>query len=174
MTAARSVAMEVAVRRIEDGDGPCLREIRLAALRDTPSDFSATLADAEALDDDRWAAIAAGNSSGSNQAIWFAEVGEETVGMLAAFRTFDDVVTLTSLWAAPGFRQIGVADALVATATAWATVGPGRTLRLWMRERNDSVRAFYEGLGFLPTGQWMAYEPDPRQREVELRKPLPD
>ena len=165
--------MEVAVRRIVDGDGPCLREIRLAALRDAPADFSATLADAEGVSDDRWAEIAAGNASGFNQAIWFAEVGEETVGMLAAFRTFDDVVTLTSLWAAPGFRQVGVADALVAKATAWATSGPGRTLRLWMRERNDRVRAFYQELGFEPTGQSMAYEPDPRQREVELRKPLP-
>ncbi len=165
--------MDVAVRRIRDGDGPRLRSLRLASLRDAPSDFSATLADAEALSDDRWAEIAAGNASGSNQAIWIAEVDGEPVGVLAAFRTFDDVVTLTSLWAAPGFRQVGVAEALVAEATTWAAAGPGHTLRLWMRERNDRVQAFYLDLGFEPTGQSMAYEPDPRQREVELRKSLP-
>ncbi len=165
--------VRVTVRRITDADGPLLRRTRLAALRDTPGEFSTRLTDAEALTPDRWAEIAAGNSSGSNQAIWFAEAAGECAGMLAAFRTFDDVVTLTSLWAAPGYRQIGVADALVAEATGWATAGRAGALRIWMRERNEQVRAFYADLGFEPTGQSMAYERDPSQREVELRRPLP-
>jgi GNAT superfamily N-acetyltransferase len=164
--------MDVAVRRITDADGPLLKDTRLSALRDAPGDHSGTLAGAEELTDDRWQEIAAGNASGSSQAIWFAEVDGATAGMLAAFRTFDDVVTLTSLWARPGFRQVGVADALVEVATSWALAGNGRWLRLWLRERNEAVRAFWTDLGFEATGAWMAYEPDPTQRDVELRKPL--
>lgn len=170
--------MTLTVRRIANGDGPLLKTVRLAALHDDPGNYLTTLADAEGFPDGRWEDVAGANSSGANQAIWFAEARDEDddepqpAGMLAAFRTFDDVVTLTSLWAAPGFRQVGVADALVEAATRWAVQGRGRWLRLWMRERNEEVRRFYEEHGFSATGASMAYEPDPRQREVELRKRL--
>lgn len=146
--------------------------MRLHALDDLPGDFAATLADARALNEERWDEIAAANASGANQAIWFACVGEEPAGMLAAYRTLDDVVTLTSMWAAPEFRRIGLAEALVEAATEWAQVSAARQLRLWARADNASARRFYEGLGFAATGATMGYEPDPRQVEVELRRRL--
>ncbi len=137
-----------------------------------PGDFTATLADARALPDERWDEIAAANASGANQAIWLASVDDEPAGMLAAYRTLDNVVTLTSMWAAREFRRIGVAEALIDAATTWASLSAAHHLRLWARADNALARQFYEDLGFSPSGATMGYEPDPRQVEVELRRRL--
>lgn len=159
----------IAVRRIRPGDGPLLSRIRLAAIADSPGVYATRLADAEARPPEQWARVAEGTATGGDQGTWFAEVDGEVAGMVSAYRTSDDMVTMNSLWAAPGFRGIGVAEALVAEVKDWALVSGGRALRLWVVERNQHARRFYERLGFEATGEAIAYEPDPRIEECELR-----
>ena len=78
------------------------------------------------------------------------------------------MVNLVGLWSAPGYRDIGVASALIAAAAAWARSSGGRRLRFWVVERNEFARRFYEGEGFVATGTAMPYEPEPRIRQVEM------
>ena len=109
-------------------------------------------------------------SAGGDQATWFAEHGGESAGMINAYRTGDDTVTVTSLWAAPGHRHLGVADVLVGRALEWAEEHGAARVRLWVVERNDEARDFYRRWGFRPTGREIKYEPDPRMVEIELER----
>ena len=162
----------IAVRRIAAEDGGLLRATRLAAIVDSPGVYSTTLAEAEAHPIVQWERVATASAVGGDQATWFAEVGPAVAGMVSAYRTADDVITMTSLWSAPGFRNAGVAETLVNAVAAWAVSIGGVQLRLWVVQRNEHARRFYQRLGFVATGAEMPYEPDPRLVENELRKPL--
>lgn len=165
--------LSVTIRRIGPDEGPRLRQVRLDAIADSPGGFTTRRRDAEARPQEAWDRVAAAHSNAYDQATWFAEVGTDTAGMVSAFRTDDGAVTMTSLWSAPGYRRIGVADALVGTVRAWAVDHGAGELRQWLVERNEHARAFHDALGFLPTGVERPFEPQPSLREVELRLPLP-
>lgn len=167
-----SGAPEIRIRRIGPDDGAHLRQVRLDAIADNPGDFTTRRDDAEARPAQAWERVAAAHSAADDQSTWFAEVGADTAGMVSAFRTDDGAVTMTSLWSAPGFRRIGVADALVAAVCDWARSHGAVELRQWLVERNEHARAFHGALGFVPTGVERPYEPEPILREVELRLPL--
>lgn len=163
---------EVQVRRIEAGDGPTLRNLRLAAIADSPETFTTTLAVAKDRTDVQWEEVAAAHASSTDQSTWFAEVDRSPAGMVSAFLTADGAVTMSALWAAPGFRGQGVADRLVDAVRRWATTLGARELRQWLVARNELSLAFHADLGFVPTGDERPFEPQPDLREVELRLPL--
>ncbi|QXC62331.1 GNAT family N-acetyltransferase [Aquihabitans sp. G128] len=162
----------LAVRRIRPDEGPVLRATRLAALADAPGESTTTLARAQAHDDDHWTSSAAANASGPLQATFFAEADEaeraEPIGLVGAYANRSGVVNLVGLWSAPGYRDIGVATALIDAVAAWAVSGGHTRLRLWVVERNEYARRFYEQAGFSSTGTSMPYEPDPRISQVEM------
>jgi GNAT superfamily N-acetyltransferase len=166
------------VRRIAADDGPRLKAIRLAALADAPGDATTTLARAQARDDGHWDEAAATNATGGLQATFFAEVPgtgddeREQVAMVGVYANRDGVVNLVGLWSAPGFRDIGVATSLLAAVASWATNSGADRLRLWVVERNEFARAFYEAEGFEATGATMPYEPDPRILQCEMVRRL--
>jgi GNAT superfamily N-acetyltransferase len=166
------------VRRIRPDEGPVLRAVRLAALADAPGDALTTLARAQAHGDDHWSESAAANASGALQATFFADgdPGEAdstaSAGMVGAYANRDGVVNVVGLWSAPGYRDIGVATALLTAVADWGRQIGAVRLRLWVVERNEFARAFYEAYGFAPTGATMPYEPDTRIRQVEMVLPL--
>ncbi len=172
MTDPGAEGTEVVIRRIAAGDGARLRRVRLAAIADSPGAFTTRLEAAEARPAEAWDRVASAHSSADDQATWFANVDDDTAGIVSAFRTDDGAVTMTSLWAAPGYRRVGVADALVATVKRWARDGGAVDVLQWLVERNAHARAFHAALGFVPTGAERPYEPHPRLLEVELRLPL--
>src|SRR4051794_1105399 len=114
------VTNDFAVRRIAREDGDLLRSIRLAAIADSPGTYATTLEEARNRPSVGWERVAETSAEGGDQATWFAEAGDDIAGMVSAFRTADDIVTLTSLWAAPKYRDVGVADSLVDAGYAWA------------------------------------------------------
>lgn len=164
--------MAFAVRRIRTDDGPLLRSMRLAALDDAPGDATTTLARAQGHDDDHWAEAATANASGGLQATFFAESPEagegRPVGMVGAYANRDGVVNLVGLWSAPGHRDVGVADDLLDAVGRWAADSGAERLRIWVVERNEFARRFYESQGFEATGSTMPYELEPRLRQCEM------
>lgn len=173
-TAGVSSAAEISIRRIGPDDGPLLRQVRLDAIEESPGEFTTRRDDAVARPVEAWTRVAEAHSAAADQGTWFAEAGPDTAGMVSAFRTDDGAVTMTSLWSAPGYRRMGVADALLAAVRHWAESGDAVELRQWLVERNQHARAFHEALGFAPTGSERPYEPHPELREVELRLALRD
>lgn len=171
------MASDLLVRRIAEGDGPILRAVRLAALADAPGDSTTTVARTAAHDDDHWSESAAANASGPLQATFFAYTSRaadpsDPIGLVGGYANRDGVVNMVGLWAAPGHRDVGVADALVDAVAAWAGASGAKKLRLWLVERNEHARRFYEGVGFQATGAAMPYEPHPNIRQVELVRDL--
>lgn len=164
---------QVTVRRIAAEDGPLLRRVRLAAIADSPGAFTSTLAQVAAHSARHWEAAADLNASGASQATFFAEAGGEVVGMLGAYVLGGGVVTLVGLWSGPGYRGVGVADALLDRLTEWAIRSGAVRLRLWVVERTEHSRHFYEGRGFRFTGQTMPYELDSSIRQIEMTRDLP-
>jgi len=179
--ARRRVRGVFAVRRIRPDEGPRLRAIRLAALADAPGDATTTLARAEARSAEHWDEAALANASGGLQATFFAEPadgagavddGAEPIGLIGAYANESGIVNLVGLWSAPGYRDVGVAPALLDAVASWArTIGADR-LRMWVVERNDFAKAFYLDQGFEPTGASIPYELDPRLKQVAMVKPL--
>jgi len=162
----------ITVRRIAPDDGPLLRQVRLAAIADSPGTFLTTVQQAESRTDDQWAAAAAANAGGASQATFFAEVDGRVVGMIGAYIMADGVATLVGLWSAPGHRAMGVADALVSAVSDWATRSGALQLRQWVVGRNAHALKFYADHGFTATGATMPYETDPALDQVELVRPL--
>lgn len=164
------------VRRIRVDEGPLLRSVRLAALADAPGEATTTLARAATHDDAHWAESASANASGSLQATFFAEPADDgsdehpVVGMVGAYANRRGVVNIVGLWAAPGYRDVGVADALLDAVAEWADSAGAARLRLWVVERNEYARRFYEHGGFRPTGASMPYQLDPRFHQVEMAR----
>lgn len=165
----------VEVRRITADDGSLLRRTRIEALSDAPGDATTTVARAMARDDRHWEDSAAANASGPLQATFFAERphhADEVAGMVGAYANQDGTVNVVGLWSAPGFRDIGVAEALLEATSEWARESGGTRLRIWVVERNEHARRFYERNGFEATGTAMPYEPDPRISQLEMIRPL--
>ncbi|MCU1498233.1 MAG: GCN5-related N-acetyltransferase [Acidimicrobiales bacterium] len=161
------------VRRIRPEEGARLRSTRLAALADAPGESNTTLARARSHGDDHWSTSAAANASGPLQATFFAEIGGpdadgETIGLIGAYANRGGVVNLVGLWSAPGHRDIGVASALIDAVAEWARGNGDDRLRLWVVERNEYARRFYQDHGFAATGADIPYEPDPRIHQVEM------
>lgn len=162
----------VTVRRIRSDEGSRLRQVRLDAIADSPGAFTTGWEAASKRPIEAWARVAEVHSAAGDQITLFAEVDGTTAGMISAFRTEDDAVTMTSLWSAPGYRRIGVADELVQAVREWASGIGAVEVRQWLVERNAHARAFHEALGFVPTGFERPYEPAPGLQEVELRLAL--
>jgi GNAT superfamily N-acetyltransferase len=166
----------VRIRRIEPCDGQLLRRTRLRAIADQPGDTTATSSQTEALTDEHWARAAEANASGGTQATFFAVDDDadpdDAVGMVGAYVMGDHVATMVGLWSAPGYRDIGVGVALLEEVAAWATSSGADRLRMWVVERNEHSRRFYEQHGFVASGVTMPYELDPRVTEVEMIRAL--
>jgi GNAT superfamily N-acetyltransferase len=170
-----------AVRRIRPDEGPRLKAIRLAALADAPGDATTTLSRAQARPDEHWTEAALANATGGLQATFFAEPaaadgdvtdGAEPIGLIGAYANESGIVNLVGLWSAPGYRDVGVAPALLDAVSAWATTIGADRLRMWVVERNEYAKAFYLDQGFAPTGASIPYELDPRLKQVAMVKPL--
>lgn len=161
----------VEVRRISPDDGELLRTMRIAALADAPGEATTTVSRAMAREAWQWDESAADNASGHLHATFFAHAPEEPaepVGMVGAYANQDGTVNVVGLWSAPGFRDIGVADALLRSTAEWAREAGCHRLRIWVVERNEHGRRYYERQGFEASGATMPYEPDPRLHQLEM------
>lgn len=160
--------MGITVRRIENHEGPVLRDLRLTALLDSPSAFASTHAREAALADTFWAGRAAEGSVGSDRVTFFAFDGgtPDPIGLVAAFRSDADVVELVSMWTAPAARGRGVGAALVAAVVDFAHPAE---VQLWVTRDNDPAQRLYERCGFEVTGEVTPLPSDPCKDEVRMR-----
>jgi ribosomal protein S18 acetylase RimI-like enzyme len=72
---------------------------------------------------------------------------------------------LVSMWVRPGARGAGVADRLVGAVMAHASAAGAARVTLWVTVGNDRARAFYQRMGFVPTGRRQMY---PRAGTTDL------
>ncbi len=162
------VAIEI--RRIAEGEGRHLRDVRLRALRDSPGAFSSTFEDFEKRPLSEWRDAAAARSAGNDETTFVAASPTEFVGMVGGYRSDQraGVVELTSMWVDPSARGSGVGVRLIEAVVAWARAGGADRVDLWVVEENDPAMALYKRVGFTVTSDREPYPNHPCQDEMRM------
>ena len=140
------------------------RDIRLRMLADTPIAFGETLEHAQAASEASWLARVARATQPDRTAVAAVDEDGTWVGTMSAYLSEPGVATVAAVWVAPEHRgaEAGVTDLLMEAITDWArdTVH-ARALRLAVHEQNTRATAYFERVGFRPTGEVQAYELEP-------------
>jgi RimJ/RimL family protein N-acetyltransferase len=149
-TRAREVPVDIV--RVTPQLWRTYRDLRLAALIDSPRAFWETYAHAAARTDEQWRERCGPDAP----ATWMAVDGDRPVGTVGLWHGPDqptDEVALIGMWVASVARGTDVATRLVETALADAVASGARRVVLDVAHENGRARAFYARLGFRPTGQ---------------------
>lgn len=157
----------VEVVRVTDERWDTYRDVRLAALIDSPRAFWTTYAEAARRGEEEWRRFPGIITS------WLALDGDRpagTVGLWHGEAQAADEVFLIGMWVPSFARGTGVADLLVATALDHARSAGYRRVVLEVADENARAAAFYERLGFRATGATgaMPWDPEVTERELAL------
>ena len=128
------------------------RDVRLAALIDSPRAFWETYENAAARTDEQWRDRCGPDAP----ATWMALDGDRPVGTVGLWHDADqpaDEVVLVGMWVAGVARGTDVGRRLVEAALADAATSGFRRVVLDVAHENARARAFYARLGFSPTGR---------------------
>ena len=168
----------IEIRRIGPDDGPVLRELRLAALTDSPWAFGSTFERETAFTDQTWRERAGEASAGSDRALFLAAFpaarDRSVIGLAGGMRSTGrpEVIELVSMWVAPEGRQRGTGRLLVAAVTAWAATTDARRLELWVTVGNERAHRLYLACGFVEQGDHQPLPSDPCRDELRMVRPL--
>ncbi|WP_405062410.1 GNAT family N-acetyltransferase [Kribbella sp. NBC_01505] len=146
--------MTVQVRRLAADDWEILREVRPRALIEAPGSFYEKHSDSIALTADEWRA----RLSAANKVTLLAESDGEPAGMVSGVpagpdERDPDAALMLSMWVAPAFRGVGVADRLTSELLVWSREQAYKRLLLWVYAAAPRAAAFYRRAGFEPTGR---------------------
>jgi ribosomal protein S18 acetylase RimI-like enzyme len=147
------------------------KEVRLRALRDTPSAFGSSYERESQLPDAEW--IARAVRWNGDKGIGFLAMDDGIAcGIVGSFLDEGDPTRaqLISMWTAPTHRGQGVGRFLVDEVAAWARQRGARTLQLMVTSVNEPAMRFYERLGFTRTGRTGPYPNDPNVIEYEMAR----
>ncbi|WP_063913490.1 GNAT family N-acetyltransferase [Pseudomonas sp. p21] len=145
------------VRSTETKDWMLLKQVRLAALLDTPTAFGVSYQTAAAYNDEQWKERA--SSAGTE--FWLAFEQDRPVGMIGAAVSSANRFNLIGMWVEPAARGSGAAAQLVEAVKARATVKGFD--RVFLDASPDNARAsnFYLKQGFTFLDEWEPLESHP-------------
>ncbi len=139
----------LSIRQCGIDDWEDLRAIRLEALADTPDAYGSTYEESVLWSDAQW------QNAASTRLYYLAERDSHMVGMVSG--GFNDAYPgtrwLYGMYVTPSDRGSGTAAALVDAIAAWATKHGVDEVYLHVTTSVPRARAFYEKVGFVPTGE---------------------
>jgi GNAT superfamily N-acetyltransferase len=159
----------ILVREVAEDDWELVRDVRLAALSEAPSAFGSTHAREAAFTEEKW------RGRFSERSVTFFAHDEPDNGEpagLAGVYVEDGAADLVSMWVRPSARGLGVGEALVEAAAAWAKSRDFGALYLWVTESNAPARRLYERCGFTLTGESQPLPSDPALPEIRMSRAL--
>ncbi|NLE77099.1 MAG: GNAT family N-acetyltransferase [Chloroflexi bacterium] len=138
------------VRRLRIGEAELYRQVRLAALRESPAAFSTTYESARQRSLESWREQADSTAQGRDRATFIAFCGEAPIGLAALYRTAADpnVGELLQVWVSPPHRGRGVALALTDALLQWARASGFRTALAAVAQGNSRALRLYRRCGF--------------------------
>ena len=162
------------IREIGPDDWRAFRDIRFAALTDSPSAFGSTLSEARDHSDEQWQTMVRDRCSSTACAIWLAESGDGgPVGVVAADHdAASGQVEMVSMWVAPDSRGSGLARRLIDSVTEWAAGAGATAVSLWVMRGNDPAVRLYETAGFEVTLDHRAAPDDPCKNEIRMTRSI--
>lgn len=158
---------------VNPNNAAIFKDIRLRALQDSPTAFSANYADEAKLTDSDWLDRAAQWSSDKSAAYLAIDSGA-AVGIAAGLLDRNDPLraSLMSMWVAPTHRRLGIGRTLVEAIVAWARGHNVLYLYLMVTSNNDRAIQFYQRIGFALTGRSETYRNDASLLDFEMRRSL--
>jgi GNAT superfamily N-acetyltransferase len=169
---AASTTAGMKVRRLGPEDWEISRQVRLTALAEAPYAFMSTLAREQEFDEHVWRQ----RLDSPSAATFLAWVDGAPAGTATGkIDDPDDDVTvpgswqLVGMWVEPDARGSGVADHLIEAVSEHARERSASCLTLWVTEINYRAIAFYQRIGFVPTGaRQLVREDEPDHWEVQM------
>ncbi|MFJ4172403.1 GNAT family N-acetyltransferase [Paenarthrobacter sp. NPDC089714] len=169
------------IRRLRPEDWPLLKAVRLEMLADTPMAYVESLQAARRQTDTQWLERASAMSAEDSVTL----VADED-GPGSRIRALMRVVVkhpqdpgrplqgmLISVYVAPEYRGLGLADQMLAHACQAAVADLGAwSLELGVHQDNQRAMAFYKRHGFQLTGESKPYPLDPNKQELFMEKQL--
>lgn len=154
-------------------DALVFKEVRLRALRESPTSFSSTYAREAEFPDEEWRKRAE-HSSGDGFVGFLAYEKDRPCGMVFCFREDADerVGTILSMWVDPSARRAGVGRELIDSVVSWAEGCGMRLLKLMVTSVNLGAVEFYQRMGFAMSGKTGPYPNDPAITEFEMLRRL--
>ena len=162
----------IAPVRLTPADWRAYRDLRLAALAESPTAFGSRHADEARLDEARWRARLA-----EDRVTYAMTAGPQDWCALASGVPDEDgrpIVWVVSMWVAPDRRGLGLAAGLIELIADRAAESGAAELRLHVTSNNVAARRVYERVGFVATGQTLPHDHDPTLHEVEMSRPVVD
>ena len=154
------------IRPTEESDWEALKSMRLAALRDAPTAFGSTYAEAAALADAQWRERASGATP---LRFWLAMDGDAAVGLAGGGVDKAGRYNLIAMWVAPTHRGTEAARCLVDAVKAHAAAGGHARVVLDVAPENARAARFYgrEGFVFLDEREPLASHPEISVQRME-------
>ncbi|MDO9618021.1 MAG: GNAT family N-acetyltransferase [Pseudomonas sp.] len=145
------------IRSTETKDWMLLKQVRLAALLDTPTAFAVSYQTAAAYSDEQWKERA--SSAGTE--FWLAFEQGRPVAMVGATVSSAQRFSLIGMWVEPAARGSGVATQLVDVVKSRARKKGFD--RVYLEVSTDSARAsnFYLKQGFAFLDEWEPLDSHP-------------
>ena len=135
---------------MKSDEGAIIRQLRLAALADTPTAFGGRYPLAEKQTEDEYREMAFLRATSNSDAICVAQMPRGFGGMIGAF--FDNKTGkpfISSMWVTPELRRGGLGAQLYQAASAWLRAREVTEINAWVPTDNCSAIKFYEHLGFI-------------------------
>ena len=157
--------MGIRVRRIIESEGALLREIRIAALKDSPFAFGASLEDEMGRPMEDYVSDATRLATSESTATFLALKDDKTVGQIGAFMDSGKAY-VCAMWVSPSARRNKVGSRLFDSAAGWLADLGARRIFAWVADSNSSAVDFYESLGFTATHQVQPLPSNPSESET--------
>ena len=153
----------VSIDRLAGDDWQTLRDLRLAALQESPHAFWAKLSDERRYNREQW-------TSFLGAVAWFVarRVDGRAIGVAGLLQE-DAGPELIGMWVAPDERGHGIGTRLTRAIVDLATNEGAPSVGLWVTDGNDAARAMYQRLGFEFTGEWAPMPHDDASGEHRMR-----
>ena len=137
----------IQILQLTPDDWVAYREIRLAALTESPSAFGSTLAKSQHYTEEVW------RSRLTTATTFAAERDGRLIGIASGLPTaMECTAALIGMWVAPDARRQGIGEALVRRVIAWTEDQGFSHIELEVTIGNHQAEQLYERCGFARTG----------------------
>jgi GNAT superfamily N-acetyltransferase len=142
------------IRAFAEQEWALYKNLRLAALTESPEAFGSTLATEAQLSDADWASrLVSGVNSPWDFPV-MAELGEQPVGL--AWGRIEEsnptVANLYQVWVHPAYRRLGIGQRLLKAVITWAMTRQVYILELGVTLGDTPAMRLYTRAGFEPLG----------------------
>jgi ribosomal protein S18 acetylase RimI-like enzyme len=161
--------LQVEIREIGADGWQAMRDIRLAALQDTPDAFASTYEREAGFTEPDWLRRV---GSGDSFLAYVPELGAAPVGIVGGYEAEPGTIELISMWVSPAARGRGIGQALVEAVVGRAGAMGMSRVHLWVAESNRNARLLYERCGFQPTGERQPLPSNAQVTEIAMDRSL--